>query len=353
MNGYVFDVAYTNSAAANGFLFRTGSSNRMIINESGNVGIGISDPESKLHIESDGIGFQITPVSSNSNVSQSIIAFNANNDAPTSDVDATLNLVGAQSGFFNHKRVSLKALGTTGGSREGILVIEAREQSSGNNIEVARFQGDGNVGIGTTNPSRLLHVNGSTMDVVSAFESTDSGTQIVLTDNSGSLRLGTLSNGGFALSVGGDASSTTGANVAEAMRVNSAGNVGIGTTTPGNELEVNGTIRSQEVIVEATGWPDYVFHPQYELRPLAEIEDYIKANGHLPEIPSAQEVEEEGQHLGEMQQLLLKKIEELVLHTISQQKLIIQLQEEKKKNDAQEEVIKDLLKRIEKLEKEN
>lgn len=205
----------------------------------------------------------------------------------------------------------------------------------------------GNVGIGTATPSRLLHVNGSTTDVVSAFESTDSGTQIALTDNSGSLRLGTLSNGGFALSVGGDASSTTGANVVEAMRVTSSGNVGIGTTSPDQALTVKGKIHSEEIIVDLNvPGPDYVFEEDYDLPTLSEIEAFIKANKHLPEVPSAKEMEANGISLGEMNMLLLKKIEELTLHTIEQQK---ELEAERVANQKN---MQELLARIQKLEEE-
>ena len=65
------------------------------------------------------------------------------------------------------------------------------------------------------------------------------------------------------------------------MTLRSDGNVGIGTTTPNNKLEVNGTIRSQKVKVEATRWPDFVFAPNYKLRTLNELEAYIKTNQHL------------------------------------------------------------------------
>ena len=103
------------------------------------------------------------------------------------------------------------------------------------------------------------------------------------------------------------------------------GNVGIGTTTPSNKLEVNGTIRSTEVKVEAGPWPDYVFEPDYDLRSLEETEAYIKANKHLPEVPSAGEMEANGVQLGEMNRLLLKKIEELTLHQIALQKELKEL----------------------------
>ncbi|MEM7551343.1 MAG: hypothetical protein AAF363_16805 [Bacteroidota bacterium] len=107
------------------------------------------------------------------------------------------------------------------------------------------------------------------------------------------------------------------------------GNLGIGVSNPSNPLEVDGTIRSVEVIVEPrSSWPDYVFEEEYELTSLKETEAFIKENNHLPEVPSASEVAEEGIHLGEMNALLLKKIEELTLHTIQQQKLIEQLSSE-------------------------
>ena len=125
------------------------------------------------------------------------------------------------------------------------------------------------------------------------------------------------------------------------------GNFGIGTTTPGNKLEVNGTIRSKEVIVEATNWPDYVFEEDYNLTSLKELEAYIKANKHLPEIPSAKEMEANGIILGEMNMLLLKKIEELTLHTIQQQK---ELDTQK---ELYEQTINLLLQRIEALEQKS
>ena len=116
------------------------------------------------------------------------------------------------------------------------------------------------------------------------------------------------------------------------MRILHNGNVGIGTTNPGAyKLAVNGKILAKEIKVE-TGWADYVFQEDYDLPTLEEVEQHIKEKGHLPNIPSAQEVAENGIQLGEMNKLLLEKIEELTLY-------VIQL---KKENQAQNQLIQQL-----------
>jgi hypothetical protein len=108
------------------------------------------------------------------------------------------------------------------------------------------------------------------------------------------------------------------------------GNVGIGTTAPDAKLAVKGQIHAQEVKVDLQGAmvPDYVFAKEYKLKSLSEVDAYIKANSHLPEVPSAQEIEKNGLQLGEMNMVLLKKIEELTLHAIEQQKQIERLKTE-------------------------
>ncbi|NMN37169.1 hypothetical protein [Pedobacter sp. SG918] len=105
------------------------------------------------------------------------------------------------------------------------------------------------------------------------------------------------------------------------------GNVGIGTSTPNEKLAVNGKIRAKEIKVEATNWPDYVFEKKYQIASLGELEKYIKTNKHLPEMPSATEVESNGVELGDLVKKLLKNQEELTLHLIAQQKTIKALEE--------------------------
>ncbi|MEP3390178.1 MAG: hypothetical protein ABJO02_18435 [Reichenbachiella sp.] len=109
------------------------------------------------------------------------------------------------------------------------------------------------------------------------------------------------------------------------------GNVGIGTTTPDAKLTVKGDIHAERVKVDLNiPAPDYVFEADYDLRSLEETASYIQENKHLPEVPSAKELEASGIDLVEMNMLLLKKIEELTLHVIEQNRSIKNLQVENK-----------------------
>jgi len=111
------------------------------------------------------------------------------------------------------------------------------------------------------------------------------------------------------------------------------GDVGIGTATPQEKLSVNGKIRAKEIKVEATNWPDYVFEESYQKQSLEEIAQFIKQNKHLPGVPTAKQVKQDGVELGEMNKILLKKIEELTLLLIDQNK----------KNQEQDELIKKMM----------
>ncbi|WP_443938780.1 hypothetical protein [Pedobacter sp. MW01-1-1] len=103
------------------------------------------------------------------------------------------------------------------------------------------------------------------------------------------------------------------------------GNVGIGTTNPSEKLSVNGKIKAKELKIEPLGWSDYVFDEGYKITSLIDLEKFIKLNKHLPEVPSAKEVESNGIEVGEMNKLLLKKIEELTLYMIEMKKENIEL----------------------------
>jgi hypothetical protein len=146
------------------------------------------------------------------------------------------------------------------------------------------------------------------------------------------------------------------------VNVTSAGRVGIGTTTPNSnaKLDVNGNIFTNGKIaigttditnigtyslavngdaivnklkVKVYPWADYVFNDKYPLLPLKEVEKFIQANKHLPEVPSAAEIEKEGLDVGDNQTLLLKKIEELTLYIIDQDKRIKRLEDQLSKKN--------------------
>jgi hypothetical protein len=214
------------------------------------------------------------------------------------------------------------------------------------------FPSSGYVGIGTTSPLIDLHLYstagwrpevilesvGNTGAAYLMFYKARAGTTAIQNgDALGTLLFEGYSNGAYQQSsfVTGIAdASPSGSNVYSAitfssnhpsgstyenMRITSQGNVGIGTSNPTQKLSVNGTIRAKELIVD-TGWSDYVFGKGYRLAPLAEVEQHIKTEGHLPGIPSAADVAERGVSVGEMQSKLLAKIEELTLHQIAQAK---------------------------------
>jgi hypothetical protein len=115
--------------------------------------------------------------------------------------------------------------------------------------------------------------------------------------------------------------------------------VGVNTSSPDASLTVNGQVHAKEVKVDLNiQGPDYVFEKDYKLSSLEEIKNYIDQNKHLPEVPSAKEMEKNGVQLGEMNMLLLKKIEELTL-------LMIKM---KKENDDQVEQLHEEIKKLKK-----
>ncbi|HEY9259077.1 hypothetical protein [Chitinophaga sp.] len=118
-----------------------------------------------------------------------------------------------------------------------------------------------------------------------------------------------------------------------------AGKLAIGTFNPGNyKLAVEGTIGARRVKVTQGSWADFVFYPDYKLPSLEEVEQFVKTNQHLPEIPSAKEVEKEGLDVGEMNKKLLQKIEELTLY-------IIEIRKESTAQRAELEMLKKEIKK--------
>lgn len=121
-------------------------------------------------------------------------------------------------------------------------------------------------------------------------------------------------------------SPSTNKTVENSLIITPDGNVGIGKESPENALEVNGRIHAKSVKVDLEGWADFVFEPDYNLPSLKQIEAYIAQNGHLEGIPSEADALSNGIDLGQMNTLLLQKVEELTLHLIDKDKKINELE---------------------------
>jgi hypothetical protein len=130
--------------------------------------------------------------------------------------------------------------------------------------------------------------------------------------------LGTTNSQPLIIKTGGD----------ERIRILANGKIGVNTATPPADFSVNGEIWARKIKVTQATWADYVFDSTYNLMPLDKVEQFIAEHKHLPSVPSAKAVTEEGLNVGDNQAVLLRKIEELTLYLIEQDKKIKQLEAE-------------------------
>ena len=241
-------------------------------------------------------------------------------------------------------------------------------QSWGNANSTYLTINNGNVGLGTVNPSANLEVSKNTIigtggdKFNSALTVIKNGDQygidnpLLILKHSGVgsnsytnpiSDLGIIQIIGFNTSIANKAINSN-----NNFFVFTNGTVGINTNdTKGYQLAVNGSAIATSMIVKLqTNWPDYVFTPTYTLPTLGEVKTYIDQNHHLPEIPSEEEVLKNGINLGEMNKLLIKKIEELTLYLIEKDKKEKEQAVQLKSQQAQ---IDDLNKKLEILMSKN
>jgi hypothetical protein len=275
------------SANTNNLSLRTNTTDRVtVLNSTGFVGIGTNAPSELLHVSGNVLANQLT----------------------------------ASSGAINSSAPSLN-LQTSGVNRLSVTGAT------------------GNVGIGTATPEDKLQITGgnlvldnaNTPSIFTGTGATEHNRYLQILNSPGQQTASGLKAGGILVA---DVHSYANPGKNDLII---KGRVGVGTpltTNPNNyTLAVNGSIGAKDVRVEKTSttWPDYVFDTKYELPSLTDVAAYINTNKHLPEVPSAEEVEKNGHSLGDMDAILLKKVEELTLYIIKQQQEIDTL---KKKLDG-------------------
>jgi len=284
----------------------------------GNLGIGTTNPTSKLHI--------LTTVPSGIGGAQ--IAFTQTQTSLTNGTDNGLSLLSILQASSSTDQTCFRgALMRTDNCLTGGGVVQ--------NQRVLNLVSGSITGSKTTNLDMILmETGGSTGTTTNAY-----GLHLVslpginkwgIYDQSGSkwytngkVGIGDVAPGAKLSVVGNAAIGYASGQAAPENGMIVSGNVGIGTTNPQYLLDVKGTVRATEVkIVSVGAFSDFVFDKDYQLPKLSEVHNYIQEEGHLPNIPSAAEVKENGMSLVDMQVKLLQKIEELTLYAIEQQKEI-------------------------------
>jgi hypothetical protein len=202
---------------------------------------------------------------------------------------------------------------------------------------------NGYVGIGTTNPEAKLDLSGglsiSGINDESSVNNFNNCIQLLNTNNAAivyqpgtaeELMFGFHSNGNFYWGTGKNAGNNYSMMLSKNGNLKVFNAIGIGTTAnlDNYKLSVNGKVRAERIDVVSDITSDFVFEDDYNLRTLEEVESFVKENKHLPEIPSAKDLEGQTYSVGEMDDLLLRKVEELTLYIIDLEKRMKQLEEE-------------------------
>ncbi|NOU38138.1 MAG: hypothetical protein HOO89_05450 [Ferruginibacter sp.] len=303
---------------------------RISILDGGNVGIGNTNPLAKLDING-----QVKITGGAPGVGK-LLESDASGLATWSDKSASFLPTGASGNTLRHNGIGWAANNTL--YNNGI-----------------------NIGIGNTNPTTAgLVVDKVVGNTNAIFGSNTSGVSVQTSwpgigfntyYSSGSIMIATGGAGyigadpttGRLILANTSANATAGAYNAlqDKMWIANDGTVSLGSSNlnaenttlgAGYKLKVYGKVLSEEVRVQLkTAWPDYVFDKNYKKLTINELEKYVDLHKHLPNIPSAKEIEIDGQHLGEIQRKMIEKIEELSLYVIELKKEIDILKEKTKK----------------------
>ncbi|MDY8136196.1 shufflon system plasmid conjugative transfer pilus tip adhesin PilV [Aquimarina sp. 2201CG5-10] len=287
----------------------------------GNVGIGTTSPKQKLHVHS------INPASFTllSGTAPGILF------SPTSTASFGVAAIGlSTSSAHYHSSSSSGDFNIRSAGGRDIVIGTLASSNSTNGTERMRIKNNGNVGIGTSNPVYKFQAQGD-IYANGGWLRASGNNGILFQSHGGGFRMTdgnwirTYGNKNFYHNTGvmrTDGQLQVGP-AGNRFIVNQNGNVGIGTgaDTSNYKLAVKGKVLAEELKIRTyANWPDYVFNHNYKLKTLQEVENHINTNGHLPNIPSAKEIKDNGISVGEMNAKLLEKIEELTLYLIKQQK---------------------------------
>ena len=276
-------------ASYNGTVFAT----EMVL-VGGKLGIGTQSPSEKLHVTGN------IHIGKSEASTEGVYHINMPSGTSTVNGGNGRDLIVTAGSSDNQSSV-----------RGGLLILRPGfpTQPSNNYGHVIIADNGGNVGVGTTAPQWKLDVNGQI-----ALRG-----QAVIDASEIEIGIGDISSGD-----GLRDKLAFYTNDQKRMILDGNGALSIGTINPtGYRLAVAGKAIAEEIVVKLqVDWPDYVFEKVYKRLSLSELELFILKNRHLPEVPTADDVEKNGLSLGEMDAILLKKIEELTLYVIEQQKEI-------------------------------
>ncbi|MBI4647702.1 MAG: hypothetical protein HY738_14220 [Bacteroidia bacterium] len=283
---------------------QTFNQNTILNAYSGKVGIGTLNPQVNLHIEgetcigSDGLPCPLKP-----------------------DLSATVRLEDEVIINGTSERAAWWDFRVSGKDRNLLFRTSASDHEE---LNVMTLTEDGKVGIGTDNPFAQLSVYATETNIAQfIYQNHYNLPRVTITGSTNKIQFKT----DYAIAGNVDLSFGT-FHAPDALIIKEDGSVGIGITNPANKLDVCGTVRAKEIIVDEDDWCDYVFEDNYKRMTCEEREMFFKKNKHLPGIAPGKEIEENGLKIGNTMAGLTLNIEEISLNQIELYKIIKQQQEE-------------------------